>query len=92
MKTQVLKQNHVAWLHRRTGGFDVRSVEFGVGYPNHGFENRSYRGALTFAADTEGTIALVNLVALEDLLRGLVPSEIFSAAPAEALKAQAVAA
>ncbi len=73
-------------------GFEVRSVEFAVGYPNHGFETRSYRGALTFAADGAGTIAVVNLVSLEDLLRGLVPAEIFAAAPAEALKAQAVTA
>jgi len=73
-------------------GFEVRSVEFGIGYPNHGFETRSYRGGLAFAADSAGTIAVVNLVTLEDLLRGLVPSEIFAAAPAEALKAQAVTA
>jgi SpoIID/LytB domain protein len=73
-------------------GFEVRSVEFAVGYPNHGFETREYRGGLTFAADASGTIAVVNLVSLEDLLRGLVPSEIFAAAPAEALKAQAVTA
>jgi stage II sporulation protein D len=73
-------------------GFEVRSVEFGIGYPNHGVENRTYRGALSFAADVEGTIAVVNGVSLEDLLRGLVPSEIFAAAPAEALKAQAVTA
>ena len=73
-------------------GFEVRSVEFAVGYPSHGFETRSYRGALSFAADAAGTIAVVNLVSLEDLLAGLVPSEIFAAAPAEALKAQAVTA
>ena len=60
-------------------GFEVRSVEFAVGYPNHGFETREYRGALSFAADASGTIAVVNLVSLEDLLSGLVPSEIFSA-------------
>jgi len=73
-------------------GFEVRAVEFAVGYPNHGFETRSYRGNLSFAADAAGTIAVVNLVSLEDLLRGLVPSEIFSTAPAEALKAQAITA
>jgi SpoIID/LytB domain protein len=73
-------------------GFEVRSVEFAVGYPNHGFETRAYRGGLSFAADAAGTIAVVNFVSLEDLLRGLVPSEIFAAAPAEALKAQAVTA
>jgi hypothetical protein len=69
-------------------GFEVRTVEFGVGYPNHGFENRSYRGALSFAADVEGTLAVVNLVSLEDLLAGLVPSRSSPRRPT--LKAQAV--
>ena len=73
-------------------GFDVRQVEHDVGYRAHGLEDRSYRGALVFTVDARGTLALVNEVALEDLLRGLVPSEIFAAAPAEALKAQAVTA
>jgi stage II sporulation protein D len=47
---------------------------------------------LVFTVDARGTLAVVNEVALEDLLRGLVPAEIFAAAPMEALKAQAVTA
>lgn len=73
-------------------GFDVRRVEFGVGYDSHGFENRSYRGAIEVSADRQGKLAVVNLVSVEDLLKGLVPSEIFSRAHFEALKAQAVTA
>ena len=73
-------------------GFDVRQVEHDVGYRAHGFEDRSYRGVLVFTVDARGTLAVVNEVALEDLLRGLVPAEIFAAAPMEALKAQAVTA
>lgn len=73
-------------------GFDVSQVEYAVGYPSHGFEDRSYRGALELVIDRGGKIAVVNRVALEDLLKGLVPSEIFARAPMEALKAQAVTA
>jgi SpoIID/LytB domain protein len=73
-------------------GFDVRQVEHDVGYKAHGLEDRSYRGALVFTVDAMGLLAVVNEVALEDLLKGLVPSEIFAAAPMEALKAQAVTA
>ncbi len=72
--------------------FDVRKVEFGVGYDNHGFEDRTYRGALQLSPDRYGKIAAVNLIGLEDLLKGLVPSEIFARAHLEALKAQAVTA
>lgn len=71
---------------------EVRKVEYGVGYDNHGFEDRSYRGALSLSADRNGKIAVTNLVGLEDLLKGLVPSEIFARAHLEALKAQAVTA
>ncbi|NOK36785.1 SpoIID/LytB domain-containing protein [Corallococcus exercitus] len=73
-------------------GFDVRQVEYGVGYDFHAFEDRSFRGALQFAADRSGKLAVVNVVGLEDLLKGLVPSEIFARAHPEALKAQAVTA
>jgi SpoIID/LytB domain protein len=71
---------------------EVRRVEYGVGYDFHNFEDRAYRGALQVTADTRGKLAIINQVAMEDLLKGLVPSEIFAKAPPEALKAQAVTA
>jgi len=73
-------------------GFAVSQVEFGVGYDFHGFENRTYRGSLELTVDRRGKLAVVNLVSLEDLLKGLVPAEMFARAPMEALKAQAVTA
>jgi stage II sporulation protein D len=81
---------HAETLDR--AGFDVRQVEHDVGYRAHGLEDRNYRGALVFTVDARGALAVVNEVALEDLLRGLVPAETFAAAPMEALKAQAVTA
>lgn len=71
---------------------EVRQVEYGVGYDFHGFEDRAYRGTLELVADQRGQLAVVNVVSLEDLLKGLVPSEIFAKAHPEALKAQAVTA
>ena len=73
-------------------GFAVKQVEFGVGYDFHGFEDRVYRGGLELVIDRRGKLAVVNAVALEDLLDGLVPSEMFARAHPEALKAQAVTA
>jgi len=70
----------------------VSQVEYGVGYQFHGFEDRSYRGAIELIIDRRGLMAVVNVVSLEDLLRGLVPAEMFSRAPTEALRAQAVTA
>lgn len=71
---------------------EVRRVEYGVGYDFHNFEDRAYRGSVLFTGDRTGKIAVINQVDLEDLLKGLVPSEIFARAHAEALKAQAVTA
>lgn len=71
---------------------EVRRVEYGVGYDFHAFEDRAFRGTLLLEADRQGKLAVINQVDLEDLLRGLVPSEIFSRAHPEALKAQAVTA
>lgn len=71
---------------------EVKRVEFGVGYDFHNFEDRAYRGSVLLTADRAGKIAVINQVDLEDLLKGLVPSEIFARAHVEALKAQAVTA
>lgn len=51
---------------------------------------RRYRGDFEVTAGPSG-LALVNVVDLEDYLRGVVPSEMSARYPAEALKAQAVA-
>lgn len=75
-----------------SGSATVRHVEHDVGYAGHGREDRSYRGGLFVTVDAAGKTAVVNLVHLEDLLRGIVPSEIFASAPLAALRAQAVAA
>jgi len=70
----------------------VRDVEYGKGYAWHGREDRTYRGELYAVIDPDGKLAAVNVVGAETLLAGVVPSELFPTAPAEALKAQAVAA
>lgn len=70
----------------------VKGVEHDMGYAAHGREDRSYGGGLFVTVDAEGKLAAVNLLRLEDLLRGIVPSEIFATAPEAALEAQAVAA
>jgi hypothetical protein len=53
---------------------------------------RYYNGDFYFTFEVDGRLAAINRVDLEELLRGIVPSEIYASAPMEALKAQAVAA
>jgi SpoIID/LytB domain protein len=73
-------------------GFVVSRVEHDLGYAAHGFEDRAYRGRLHVTVDASGRLAAVHAVALEELLRGLVPSEMPASVAPEALKAQAVTA
>ncbi|HYQ82167.1 MAG TPA: SpoIID/LytB domain-containing protein [Anaeromyxobacteraceae bacterium] len=73
-------------------GFVVSRVEHDLGYAAHGFEDRAYRGRLYATVDASGRLAAVDALALEELLRGLVPSEMPSGVAPEALKAQAVTA
>ena len=58
------------------------------------YEGRRYRGSLVVVLNDRGRLNLVNELALEDYLRGVVPSELgpISYGELEALKAQAVAA
>jgi len=56
-----------------------------------GQKPRAYRGRLLLSACARGLL-LVTQVGLEDYLRGVLPSEIPSSFPPEALKAQAIAA
>lgn len=55
-------------------------------------QDRRFRGQIYVAIDRNGKLAVVNLIGEAELLAGLVPAEIYASAPAEALKAQAVAA
>jgi stage II sporulation protein D len=52
----------------------------------------SYRGVLSFAPTLLKGISVINSVGLDDYLQGVVPAESPASWPAEALKAQAIAA
>ncbi|MGB0646630.1 MAG: SpoIID/LytB domain-containing protein [Bradymonadia bacterium] len=67
-------------------------LKWGQGTPRSGVEARSYNGLIYVAIDQSGQLAVVNVLSAERLLEGVVPSELYTSAPLEALKAQAVAA
>lgn len=56
-----------------------------------GAEYRRYRGDMEFRVENDSLLA-INAINIEDYLRGVVPAEMPSSWPAEALKAQAVVA
>lgn len=56
-----------------------------------GWAGQSYRGRIQFVA-SDDQLLVINVVDVENYLRGVVPSEMMASWPAEALKAQAVAA
>ncbi len=73
-------------------GFVVEGVEHEAGPAARAREDRSYRGRLYVTLDANGALAAVHGISLEELLRGIVPSEMPGASHLEALKAQSVTA
>lgn len=57
-----------------------------------GLNGKAYRGALWLRTNSAGTFSTINFLNIEDYLLSVVPSEMPSNWPLEALKAQAVAA
>src|SRR5207237_967493 len=55
------------------------------------FNDKSFRGKIEVFANTRGALTVVNVIGLEDYVRGVVPNEL-SYPAIEALKAQAIAA
>lgn len=77
------------------GGITVKDVLHGGGGSQVGAERREtrrYHGRIYVTLGADGKLTVVNAVPEDQLLAGLVPSEIFPDAHEEALKAQAVAA
>lgn len=89
--TEVRARNAL-WFEPEGRELTVQEVEFGRGFAWHGKEQRRYAGSFYVAVDRLGQVALVNVLAAERLLRGLVPAEIYADSPPEALKAQAITA
>ena len=71
---------------------ELKEVEYAAGYPWHGFEDRSYAGAVTFRFGAQDAVDCILKANLEKILAGVVPSEISAYAATGALRAQAVAA
>ncbi len=87
------RQQSLITLSARDGGpITVQQVEFGKGYKHHSFEDRSYHGEIILAVGRDGALAVVNRATSEEILRGVVPAEIFPTAPDAALEAQAISA
>lgn len=60
--------------------------------PQTWFRNNRYRGGFRYQRVGGGNLTVVNVVALEDYVKGVIPYEMSGSWPVEALKAQAVAA
>ncbi len=67
-------------------------VAHSSGYQSAGQEDRSYRGKITIIPFPGHGITVINILPLEEYLYSVVPSEMPSSWPDEALAAQAVAA
>ncbi len=77
----------------KIGDYEVFDTKAEI-YPNEGFvyvENKPYRGYIKLL-NNNGKITVINVVKLEDYLYGVVPLEMSTGWPIEALKSQAICA
>jgi SpoIID/LytB domain protein len=93
----VVRNDGVLWFSptAANGTLTVADVVHGGGGSQLGAEKketRAYFGRVYATVGQDGRLTVVNAIPEDRLLMGLVPSEMFPDAPAEALRAQAVAA
>ena len=91
-KSILLDSIHKLDIDVISDGVIIHKVEYGKGYPWHGFEDRKYRGKIIFTASRSGGLACVLRTMLDIYVLGVLPYELPQTAPIEALKAQAIAA
>ncbi|MBQ4381975.1 MAG: SpoIID/LytB domain-containing protein [Oscillospiraceae bacterium] len=70
----------------------VRPIETSSEKCQTWFKNRTYYGDFTYVRLSNGNMSVVNVVPIEDYVKGVVPYEMSPSSPLEALKAQAVCA
>ncbi|HNR66532.1 MAG TPA: SpoIID/LytB domain-containing protein [bacterium] len=72
--------------------FRIKKITAGAGYHWQRVEDRTFRGEIEVMIDGRGKLTVVNVLPLEEYLRGVVPQEMSSTFALEALKGQAVVA
>ena len=70
----------------------LKQVDVGTGYQWARQESRTYRGEMELRIDAAGKLTAINVLSLEEYLRGVLAAEMSATFPEEALMAQAVAA
>ena len=70
----------------------LKNVEHSKGYSWHGFEDRTYKGKVFIYFGMDDLMDCIEYTNLEEVLIGVVPSEISAKAEKAAMEAQAVAA
>lgn len=70
----------------------VRPRPTGEGTPEAWFQNYKYTGGFQYARLNGAQLTVINFVSVEDYIKGVVPNEMSSSWPMEALKAQALCA
>ncbi len=68
----------------------LEQIQYAGGFAWGGEEDREYRGIIEIAVHKEGGLNIVNVINIEEYLYSVLPSEMISSWPMEALKAQAV--
>jgi stage II sporulation protein D len=78
---------------RLTGSpITIKNITVGAGFHFARKEDRTYNGEIEIRMDKTGNLAVINVLTLDNYLQGVLPGEMTSSFPVEALKAQAICA
>ncbi|NOY57968.1 MAG: SpoIID/LytB domain-containing protein [Calditrichaeota bacterium] len=70
----------------------LKNVRVGQGFQWERTEDRTFTGEMEFRIDASGKLTAVNVLTMDNYLRGVLPGEMTSSFPLQALKAQAIVA
>lgn len=70
----------------------LKNVRVGQGFQWAREEDRTFTGEMEFRIDASGKLTAVNVLTMDNYLQGVLPGEMTSSFPLEALKAQAIVA
>jgi SpoIID/LytB domain protein len=76
----------------QSGTLKIRNVPYGIGWWWQGIEDRTYEGEISININQSNKFDVIVILPLEKYLCGVLPYEIGSDAPIEALKSQVIAA
>ncbi len=88
--TELASGMEILCLHGDQSTFTIQDVAIGIGFHWERKERQTFRGDLVFKLRDDGSMAVMNMISIEEYLVSVISSEMSAEAPLELLKAHAI--